>query len=283
MARWWKTSLLALGLLWPWTVNAAPEPREALAARVCAAAEAQAKTNSLDPSFFARLLWRESLFDPNVVSPKGAQGIAQFMPETAAKRGLVDPFDPIAAVSASAAYLAELKKSFGNMGLAAAAYNAGEKRVSDWLGGKTGLPQETRDYVAFITGHQADEWREVIAEFPIPSIGSAPGFAANCVALATRKQELAGNHIRSAPAAPWGALLAVNFDESTAVAMFRRLKLRFPGVLANRDPLIARKRNLSRGSRRLTYVMLGEQSRESAITTCEKLKASGAPCIVRKN
>ena len=283
MAHWWKTSLLALGLLWPLTANATPEPREALAARVCAAAEAQAKANNLDPTFFARLLWRESLFDPNVVSSKGAQGIAQFMPETAIKRGLTDPFDPIAAVGASAAYLAELKKSFGNMGLAAAAYNAGEKRVSDWLGGKTALPEETHDYVAFITGHQADEWREVTAEFPILSIGSASGFATNCVALAIRKQELAGSDIRSAPPALWGALLAVNFNENTAVAMFRRLKLRFPAVLANRDPLIVRKRNLSRGSRRLTYVMLGEQSRESAITTCEKLKANGAPCIVRKN
>ena len=283
MARWWKTSLLALGLLWPLASNATPEPREALAARVCVAAEAQAKANNLDPSFFARLLWRESLFDPNVVSSKGAQGIAQFMPETAVRRGLTDPFDPIAAVGASAAYLAELKMTFGNIGLAAAAYNAGEKRVSDWLGGKTALPEETHDYVAFITGHQADEWREVTAEFPILSIGSASGFATNCVALAIRKQELAGSDIRSAPPALWGALLAVNFNENTAVAMFRRLKLRFPAVLANRDPLIVRKRNLSRGSRRLTYVMLGEQSRESAITTCEKLKANGAPCIVRKN
>ncbi len=283
MARWWKTSLVAAGILWPLAAAATPEPREALAVRVCAAAENQAKANNIDPSFFARLLWRESLFDPNVVSSKGAQGIAQFMPETAAKHGLTDPFDPIAAVAASAAYLAELKKTLGNMGLAAAAYNAGEQRITDWLGGKGGLPEETRDYVAFITGHQADEWREVVAEFPIPPIGSAPDFAANCVALATRNQEQVGSQIRSAPSAPWGALLAVNFNENTAVVMFRRLKLRFPGVLANRDPLIVRKRNLSRGSRRLTYVMLGENSRESATSTCEKLKASGAPCIVRKN
>jgi len=260
-----------------------PEPREALAARVCAAAEAQAKANNLDPWFFARLLWRESLFDPDVVSPKGAQGIAQFMPETAVKRGLTDPLDPIAAVGASAAYLADLEKTFGNMGLAAAAYNAGEKRVSDWLGGKGSLPEETRDYVAFITGHQADEWREMVAGLATPTIGGAASFVQNCIALATRKQELAGAHIQSASPAPWGALLAVNFNENTAVAMFRRLKLRFPAVLANRDPLILRKRYLSRGTRRLTYVMLGENSRETASATCEKLKANGAPCIVRKN
>lgn len=281
MARLWTTSALALALLAS-AAQATPEPRSALAARVCGAAESEARANGLDPSFFVRLLWRESLFDPNVVSPKGAQGIAQFMPDTAAKRGLVDPFDPIAAVGASASYLAELKKAFGNIGLAAAAYNAGEQRVTDWLGGKGGLPEETRDYVAFITGHQADEWREVVSEYSIPSIG--PGsFSDNCVALATRKGQLAGSHIASAPMRPWGALLAVNFNENTAVAMFRRLKLRFPGELANRDPMILRKRNLSRGSRRLAFVMLGETSRSAAEATCQKLNANGAPCIVRKN
>jgi hypothetical protein len=281
MARWLAASALAVALL-ATAVQASPEPRAALAARVCSAAEAQAKANGIDPSFFARLLWRESLFDPNVVSPKGAQGIAQFMPETAAKRGLADPFDPIAAVGASAAYLAELKKTFGNIGLAAAAYNAGEQRITDWLGGKGGLPEETRDYVAFITGHQADEWREMVSEFQVPAIG-AGSFGENCVALATRKGQLAGSHLASAAFRPWGALLAVSFNENTAVGMFRRLKLRFPGELANRDPLILRKRNLSRGSRRLVYVMLGEQSRAEAEFACQKLTAGGAPCIVRKN
>ena len=98
------------------------------------------------------MLWRESLFDPNVVSDKGAQGIAQFMPETAKRRGLADPFEPIGAVKASAAFIADLRKQFGNLGLAAAAYNAGEQRVINWKAGKGGMPDETRDYVLFITG-----------------------------------------------------------------------------------------------------------------------------------
>ena len=261
MARWWKTSLLTAGLLWPLTAEATPEPREALAARVCAAAENQAKANDLDPSFLARLLWRESLFDPNVVSSKGAQGIAQFMPETAAKRGLADPFDPIAAVAASAAYLAELKKTFGNIGLAAAAYNAGEQRVTDWLGGK-GWPARRNAGLRGVHhwppgGRMARSRRRVcqFLQLALPQI--LPPIAS----LWPRgSRNWWHSHIRSAPSAPWGALLAVNFNENTAVAMFRRLKLRFPGMLANRDPLILHKRNLSRGSRRLTYVMLGENS-----------------------
>ena len=67
------------------------------------------------------------------MSPKGAEGIAQFMPRTADWHGLADPFDPIEALRHSAGYLRELRDRFGNLGLAAAAYNAGPGRVSAWL------------------------------------------------------------------------------------------------------------------------------------------------------
>ena len=50
---------------------------------------------------------------------------------------------------------------FGNLGLAAAAYNAGPKRVVDWLAQRSGLPKETRDYVSVITGKPVEEWRGV--------------------------------------------------------------------------------------------------------------------------
>ncbi len=281
MVRWLIASLILLCL----GASAVAEDRQALAIRICASTEINAKSNDLEPAFFARLLWRESLFDPNVVSNKGAQGIAQFMPETAAKRGLANPFEPMAAVKASAVYLAELKKQFGNIGLAAAAYNAGETRIEKWLAGLGGLPGETRDYVVFITGHQAEDWKAPTASFEVPAIGKGAGFSEDCLALALRKGKLAPTGIAAAPVTmrPWGALLAVNFNESLAVSMYRRLKLRFPAAIANRDPLIIRKRNLSRGTRSLIYVMLGEQSRESAVASCSELNAAGAPCIVRKN
>jgi hypothetical protein len=90
--------------------------------------------------------------------PKGAEGIAQFMPRTAGWHGLADPFDPIEALRHSAGYLRELRDRFGNLGLAAAAYNAGPGRVSGWLGSHRPLPGETRNYVATVTGWTADEW-----------------------------------------------------------------------------------------------------------------------------
>jgi hypothetical protein len=189
----------------------------------------------------------------------------------------------LSAVKASAAFLADLRDQFGNLGLAAAAYNAGEQRVINWQAEKGSMPEETRNYVAFVTGKDVEDWKEKSADFPVPSIGKKESFAANCVALALRKGELAGTHMASAPRMPWGALLAAGFNESRSVAMFKRLKLRFPKIIANRDPLILRKKNLSRGRRAMTFVMLGEKTAGAAQTMCGKLEAAGAPCIVRKN
>jgi hypothetical protein len=65
------------------------------------------------------------------------------MPATAADRLLLDAFDPAQALPKSAEFLRELRAQFGNLGLAAAAYNAGPQRVQDWLAGKRRLPSET--------------------------------------------------------------------------------------------------------------------------------------------
>ena len=91
-----------------------------------------------------------------VISPAGAQGIAQFMPKTAVEQGLTNPFEPIHALHATAKVLCHLQNRFGNLGLAAAAYNAGPGRVSDWMARRRGLPEETRNYVVRITGRPAD-------------------------------------------------------------------------------------------------------------------------------
>lgn len=125
---------------------------------VCAALGGSASDNDLPLDFFTRLIWQESRFDPNAVSRAGAQGIAQFMPDTARRRGLQDPFDPGEAIQKSAELLRDLKQQFGNLGLAAAAYNAGPKRLIDWRAGRRALPRETRDYVRIVTGRSAGSW-----------------------------------------------------------------------------------------------------------------------------
>lgn len=125
---------------------------------VCDTLTKAAHNNGLPVPFFIHLLFQESRFSPGVVSNAGAQGIAQFMPDTASEWGVDNPFDPLQAIPASARLLRNLFDRFGNLGLAAAAYNAGPKRIQDWLAKKGSLPQETQGYVKTITGKPAESW-----------------------------------------------------------------------------------------------------------------------------
>ena len=135
------------------------DTREAM----CLMIESAARAEGLPLEFFARVIWQESRFQANAIGPvtrsgQRAQGIAQFMPGTASERGLLDPFNPVQALPKSAEFLAELRTQFGNLGLAAAAYNAGPRRVQEWLAGTGPMPKETRNYVSAITGSTVEDW-----------------------------------------------------------------------------------------------------------------------------
>ena len=139
------------------------EPKGDATASVCETIEAVAQKHALPVDFFTRLIWQESRFHADAVGPvtrngERAEGIAQFMPGTAAERKLNEPFNPDEALPKSGEFLAELRDQFGNLGLAAAAYNAGPQRVRDFLAGSRDLPAETRNYVLVITGKPVEDW-----------------------------------------------------------------------------------------------------------------------------
>ena len=135
-----------------------PPPHTASREEICTVLSSAAQANALPVHFFAKLIWQESQFDPKAVSRAGAQGIAQFMPNIAKSFGLDDPFDPFPSLWASARMLRGLLNQFGNLGLAAAAYNGGAGRVLHWLAKRGNLPSETRKYVLHVTGHPAERW-----------------------------------------------------------------------------------------------------------------------------
>jgi hypothetical protein len=126
---------------------------------LCNALFTSAQDNGLPVQFFANLIWQESRLQNDAVSSAGALGIAQFMPEVAVENGLENPFDPLQAIPASARLLRALREQLGNLGFAAAAYNAGPHRVSDWLARGKALPLETLNYVLRVTGRSAVQWR----------------------------------------------------------------------------------------------------------------------------
>ena len=132
---------------------------------ICEMIESAAHANGLPVNFFVRLIWQESHLRPEEVGPltrsgERAQGIAQFMPGTAVDRRLFEPFNPAEALPKASEWLAELRDQFGNLGLAAAAYNAGPARVREFISGGRNLPAETRNYVLVITGRSIEYWKD---------------------------------------------------------------------------------------------------------------------------
>lgn len=243
--------------------------------------DAAAKQN-LPPAFLTRLIWQESSFRANAISPAGAQGLAQFMPGTAADRGLLDPFDPEQAIPASAALLADLSRRFGNLGLAAAAYNGGPARVSAWLRGTGTLPYETSNYVFRITGQSAEAWAEAARNpaAPPPAIADA----GNCLAvLADRKHTPAANPVTEAALAPWGVQLSGNFSKALALSSFERARLRYASVLGDVRPMIIGTRFMTRGYRAFYRVRIPAASRDGAAALCNRIHAVHGSCVVLRS
>jgi soluble lytic murein transglycosylase-like protein len=119
-------------------------------ARFAAAISRAAQRWNVGAALLAVQLYAESNFNPLARSPAGAQGIAQFMPGTAAAYGLRDPFDADAAIDAQAHLMHDLLRRFGAVPLALAAYNAGPAPVQR-CGCIPPYP-EIRGYVARILG-----------------------------------------------------------------------------------------------------------------------------------
>jgi hypothetical protein len=160
---------------------------------VCPMLVAAAQANGLPIDFFARVIWQESRFQADAIGPltrhgEHALGIAQFMPNTAVERGLYEPFSPQEALPKSAEFLSRLRAEFGNLGLAAAAYNAGPERVREFITLARDLPSETRNYVLRITGHSIEEWAEQAKRSPVDLTEAVPfgeNGLATCVRLAS--------------------------------------------------------------------------------------------------
>jgi hypothetical protein len=246
----------------------------------CSRIKHHAERNGLPPAYFARLIWKESRFDPNAVSPAGAEGIAQFMPGTAELRGLANSFDPEAALATSAAYLAEMGRSYGNLGLATAAYNGGEGRVNRWLANGGFLPIETEDFVLSITGDPADEFVDRSRQIRTIALEEGYDYDAACARLPTRRSDMI--IMAETTRKPWAIQVAGNFRRSAAMASWSRVRSRHGAVVAALPVAVSRVRS-PLGRRGIYAVRLGVDTRGEADRICNALRSSGGACIVSRN
>jgi len=272
-------------------LRAEPEPAlapiagasETVEQALCRLVESSARSRKLPIAFFTRLIFRESSFRTGVVSPAGAQGVAQFMPGTAQERGLADPFDPEQAIPASAHLLADLRTRFGNLGLAAAAYNGGPNRVANWLEGKSELAAETRSYVIIITGRSAEDWAEEAKAKSGVDVPDAPTSCLQVTASLRVRRGPQAPDIALAPFAPWGVQLAGNFSKALALASFARARQSYAKVLPDLRPMVIGTRLRSRGLRTYYRVRLPAQTRQAADTLCNRIRSVGGACAVLRS
>jgi hypothetical protein len=262
---------------------------------ICDAIASAAASNNLPLAFFTRLIWQESRFDPSLVSSKGARGIAQFMPATASWRGLKNPFDPIEAIPKAARLLDELRHEFGNIGLAAAAYNAGSQRIRQWLAHRQALPRETQQYVRVVTGQRAEEWTSsttatsALERSPdIPCRSNEEPLAITAVPGGLETSHVPygpgeGGLAKQAPGARfiWGIQLVGGRSRALAAMAWSELKQKYPAILAGREPLFVETK-LS-GGISWYRVRIGANVLERASALCAQLRDAGASCLVQRN
>jgi hypothetical protein len=260
--------------------NHGPEPSgPSTASSVCEALATTARANDLPVDYFTRLIWQESHFKPDATSRKGAQGIAQFMPTTARLSGLENPFDPLQAIAKSGELLRELRREFGNLGLAAAAYNAGSGRVHDWLGGRRALPPETRAYVRLVTGRSVEDWiGGQTNQVEMPSVGVV---RCNLLASTLNQSKPDASPPRPEPIKPWGVEVAGGPTPAKALARYREWKPKYATIVADREPHVVIRGII--GEMGAARVRIGEDTQVAAKKLCAELMAAGAYCDVLRN
>jgi soluble lytic murein transglycosylase len=113
----------------------------------------RASYNGIDPRLIKAIIKVESNFNPSAVSPKGAMGLMQLMPETARRNGVSDPYDPAENIRGGVKYFKKLTRMFnGDLRLALAGYNAGEEAVIEY-GYRIPPYSETINYVDKVLAH----------------------------------------------------------------------------------------------------------------------------------
>ena len=255
---------------------------------LCLMIESAAKANDLPLEFFIRVIWQESRFQPKAVGPvtrngQRAEGIAQFMPGTATERQLLDPFDPVQALPKSAEFLSELRNQFGNIGLAAAAYNAGPRRVQEWLAGSGAMPHETRDYVVAVTGASVDDWALANKNGKMPGSASNNSCRGLLAALKRSPNPFVNqleNRVRRATVKLWGVQIAAGFNRDNALAMYAKAMKGLNTLIGKRDdPLLVH----AHGSSTFYQVQISTDTRREADDLCETIRRAGGACLVKRN
>lgn len=248
----------------------------------CQAIDAFAHVNDMDPAFFAQLIWQESRFDPDAMSPTRARNIAQFIDGTAQLRGVRDLYNPAEALEFSAQYLGDLIRRFGNPGMVAVAYNGGEARATELIARTGGLAHETVDCMQIITGPTAETWHHAPLETHDFGLQGNTLFQTACHDVA---------HNRTYPQfkppaptyAPRGVQLAYGKTKSQARAAIDRRAQACRGMLAGKPVNLIFTGNRVSGRQGYYMARMGAQSWREAKRLRNDIRRRGCTCAIYTN
>ena len=249
----------------------------------CNAIKVFSDRHGLNRDFFARLIWQESRFDQNALSHANARGIAQFIPSTAALRGLKDPYNPADALEHSAQYLAEMVGKYGNEGMAAIGYNGGERRAEGFLQGK-GLAPETVNYVPIITGLAAEIWRDTPPKAPDFRLSKDAPFLPACYMMAASRRITPLKLTPPPPVLkPWGVQVAFGTSKRAAQSKAASNMSSCRATVKGRKLDMLYKKNRVSGRKGFFFAQYGADTRTSAQQLCAGLRQKRCTCLVVKN
>ena len=262
------------------------DTREAL----CLMIKSAAKANDLPLEFFARVIWQESRFQSNAVGPvtrngQRAEGIAQFMPGTASERAAARSLRPGAGA-------AEIRGIFERTAQPVRQSRAGRSRLqcrSATGAGMAGrlrrtMPQETRNYVAAITGTSVDDWAPAgkRRQDARPRLDpSCRGFLALLKRAPNPFVTQLEHHVRRASRKLWGVQFAAGFNRDNALAMYARAMKGLSDVIGKRDANFLVHTQPRHHS--FYQVQIGTDTRREADDLCSRMRRAGGACFVLKN
>ncbi|WP_158285689.1 transglycosylase SLT domain-containing protein [Pseudohoeflea suaedae] len=259
---------------------AAQEEEAASVDRICTLIADQAKASGVPDALIARLFFLETAFDPAYTSPTGATGVAKFNAIIAESERLSDASDIELAIPAAVNRIAALNEGFGNLGLALAAYQGGEKAVRRWIDGKGYLPVSTMIFLRKMTGENPDHFRDPKAKLDVRPLETRFGFADACRRLPLIAS---GDASLEAPSEmPWAVVVGSGIDIDAAMTFWSAVKertgFRIGGGKVYVMPVAA-----GMGRRSHYSVRIGSETRGGAQAICSKLRGLGGACMVARN
>jgi hypothetical protein len=218
-------------------------------------ADGAALRHGLEPELVHAVILAESRYNPKALSHKGAMGLMQLMPETAARYGVRDAWSPDNNIDGGVRYLRDLIRQFGDIELAVAAYNAGEKAVERY-GNRVPPYAETEVYVERVRAYleKLNKGSSVtkLIKVGVPGVGGAP--------------RLSG----------WGVIFGSYLDKGEAREVLKSRRSSLRGVVRTGRPAVVERDR--EGGYRFAALLVGLEQ-DDASAACKRIRSDGDYCL----